>query len=317
MSLRVMVDHSPAYELVASIAAFAESVQSKASYRTLDLGADWPRSLRQALPPGVHLEIAAMAKSKPPVLLLDLLVWLCPDKQSICGFLKWLAALGTGEMYELLAPYLWRESRATLANLGELKERYHTLLRSWHEHYLSKAENSLWKALRHDARSSERLAAQTDPVQLVDIVTGGIWLGDDPELDMVVLAPQFHFRPRNIYQNYGNLAIILYPSDIPSRDDSPPQELMRVARALSDEGRLRLLRFLGSGAKSHSELVRFTGLTKGTVSYHMSLLRAAGLVRTHVGKPRDHDRYSLRRVSIVGLGKQFDDYVAGKDGGRG
>ena len=68
---------------------------------------------------------------------------------------------------------------------------------------------------------------------------------------------------------------------------------MRLTHALSDESRLRMLRFVADGPCTLTEVARFIGLSQPTVHHHLVQLRAAGLVRVHfaVSGP---SRYSLR-----------------------
>jgi DNA-binding transcriptional ArsR family regulator len=56
------------------------------------------------------------------------------------------------------------------------------------------------------------------------------------------------------------------------------RQFMDIARALGDESRIRLLMALGPGEVCVQHLVELLGLAPSTVSKHLSLLKAAGLV---------------------------------------
>ncbi len=56
------------------------------------------------------------------------------------------------------------------------------------------------------------------------------------------------------------------------------RQTARVARALGDETRLKLLRFIARGEVSCQELTRRVGLAQATVSHHLKVLSEAGLV---------------------------------------
>lgn len=56
------------------------------------------------------------------------------------------------------------------------------------------------------------------------------------------------------------------------------RQTARVARALGDETRLKLLRFIARGEVSCQELTRRIGLAQATVSHHLKVLSEAGLV---------------------------------------
>ncbi len=57
-----------------------------------------------------------------------------------------------------------------------------------------------------------------------------------------------------------------------------PRDTARVARALGDVTRLRLLRLVSHGEVSCRELTRRVGLAQATVSHHLKVLAEAGLV---------------------------------------
>jgi len=59
---------------------------------------------------------------------------------------------------------------------------------------------------------------------------------------------------------------------------SNASDTARVARALGDTTRLRLLRLIARGEVSCRELTRRIGLAQATVSHHLKVLSEAGLV---------------------------------------
>jgi DNA-binding transcriptional ArsR family regulator len=84
--------------------------------------------------------------------------------------------------------------------------------------------------------------------------------------------------------------------------------LRRLTHALSDESRLRMLRFLANGPATMTEVARFAGLSQPTVHHHLVQLRAAGLVRIHftLSSPT---RYSLRPHALDVLAQQLGAYL--------
>jgi len=97
-------------------------------------------------------------------------------------------------------------------------------------------------------------------------------------------------------------------------DSAPPTAVTGPARtersALSDESRLRILRFLASGSRDFTEIVRFSGLAKSTVHHHLVILRAAGLVRVLVRHSGDSaETYELRPYAIDTLGEQLRAFL--------
>ena len=59
---------------------------------------------------------------------------------------------------------------------------------------------------------------------------------------------------------------------------SSSRDTARVARALGDPTRLRLVRLIARGEVSCQELTRRIGLAQATVSHHLKVLAQAGLV---------------------------------------
>jgi len=56
------------------------------------------------------------------------------------------------------------------------------------------------------------------------------------------------------------------------------REFLTIAKALSDENRVRTLMFLRDGELCVCQLIEMLGLAPSTVSKHMALLHGAGLV---------------------------------------
>ena len=56
------------------------------------------------------------------------------------------------------------------------------------------------------------------------------------------------------------------------------RDFMAVTKALADENRVRVLMFLGDGELCVCQIIEMLGLAPSTVSRHMSVLGAAGLV---------------------------------------
>jgi len=79
---------------------------------------------------------------------------------------------------------------------------------------------------------------------------------DQQEPQTVLLVPQYHYRPWNLYALFAELKVYEYPVDaLPTAPEDPPPALLRLTRALADENRLRILRFLAGGRRSFTEVV--------------------------------------------------------------
>ncbi len=58
------------------------------------------------------------------------------------------------------------------------------------------------------------------------------------------------------------------------------RELRNFHKALADVNRLRMVQRMAAGAATVGELIEFTGLSQPLVSWHLTKLKAAGIVQT-------------------------------------
>lgn len=307
MSLQIEVDFAPAYELAGSLGVYVKQKMHK----QIDLGPAWAAQVRKGLSPALAAELDALrAEGAAAALGVMPLVWQCPAERDAAGFLGWLAGLSPGEVYERLAPY-WPSDAPPLPDLGALRDRHVRLLTDWNEQYFRHLDPAVLRGLAADAESRRAGAAQAPPAEVVAAATGGVILPDAGP-GRVVLVPQWHFRPWNLFESLKDVIIVQYPVDaLPPAPGAPPPGLLRLTRALADESRLRMLRFLAGGPRRFAELVQFAGLAKSTVHYHLVVLRAAGLVQVHFAGA-EADAYSLRSGAVAQLGDRLAAYLEGE-----
>jgi ArsR family transcriptional regulator, arsenate/arsenite/antimonite-responsive transcriptional repressor len=87
------------------------------------------------------------------------------------------------------------------------------------------------------------------------------------------------------------------------------RELKAIHKALADVNRLRIVRRLAEGSASVSELIDHVGLSQPLVSWHVSRLRAAGLIETQRNgretvcrlRPEAFEAFAARERSVLGL----------------
>ena len=72
-------------------------------------------------------------------------------------------------------------------------------------------------------------------------------------------------------------------------------EFLAIAKALSDENRVRALMFLGDGELCVCQIIEMLGLAPSTISEHMAVLHRAGLVES-----RKEGRWIYYRLAGVG-----------------
>ncbi len=302
---RVEVDWAEAYEIIASLRAYVATREHK----TLEIGEKWVKDVRARITPAFTAELAA-SKELPLVKKLEVLVWQCPSERDASSFVRWLADLSPGAVYELAAPYTSPDSMALLRDLGAQRDQLAHLLQAWDEQYFHAANKAILDGLAADAAAKRALLTVMAPDALAEAATGGVYLAPIADVDVVVLVPQYHYRPWNLYGMHGRVRINLYPADaLPPAPGEPPPDLLRLTRALADESRLRILRFLATDPRGFTDVVHDSGLAKSTVHHHLVALRAAGLVRVH-DDGNGPVTYSLRPRALQELGERLGSYLA-------
>lgn len=306
--LELAVDWAPAYELLMSFSSFVFSRM----HALLDLGPGWVREVRERLPHDLAAQLSrksVTANLKEHGDLLLLLVRVCPGERDARGYLDWLASLSPGDAYEALVQRLPEDGPGLPRDFGAWRDRSVELLKAWEAAYFCHFDAGILDGLAANAASISARAGSVPVQRLVEEVTNGILIEPSPGLRTLTLVPQYHHRPYNTDATEQSGLIILYPAEVgPRPADLPPAGLMRLTHALSDESRLRILRFLASGPCTLTEVARFAGLSQPTVHHHLVQLRAAGLVRVHfvISSP---SRYSLRPHALDQLSQQLGAYL--------
>ena len=130
----------------------------------------------------------------------------------------------------------------------------------------------------------------------------------------MVLIPSVVTRPLSVIDQQRDSLYVYYAvadEFINADPEAPPSWLVRTYKALSDERRLRILRRLSEEDTSLEELTEMLGLSKSTVHHHISILRAAGLIRIHVSTSKNSKKriYSLRDQALNDATGFLDSYL--------
>jgi hypothetical protein len=219
----------------------------------------------------------------------------------------------------LVAPhlsYLFRTSpKALRAHLTELLTR-------WYDEMMPQTRGSAedgapgraaWmEALHREAERMRGIAARTPAASVVHLATRGLDVPPQPGIHTVWIVPQIAYRPFTIVNHLPGGTVYYYP--LPE-DQLPGHAadalLVRAAtlyKALGDVQRLRLLRWLSAGPQSLAQLTDRLGATKSNVHHHLSLLRAAGLVRVAGGV------YTLDEAALDQVGTAWRAVLGGPEG---
>ncbi len=292
---------SPVLELMTSLQVYLD----RNLHKSIELGPNWARWVAKRL----GHEFKALAEETKDIYPLSLLFWHEAHGQDVEAFLDWLGALTPGEIYDLVAPDLPPDAPPMPKDLGARRDRFVALLRAWNDGYFRRFNKLVLAGLESDAEAKRAMLQRMKPEEVFEEATGGVVLLPSPDIKRVVLAPHYHARPWNLHDRLAWGPVYQYPADVvQAQADEPSSTLLRLTRALADESRLRILRYLSRGPRTFTEIAKFSELAKSTVHYHMMLLRAAGLVRVHVSYDGP-DRYSLRPGALDKLGGRLADFL--------
>lgn len=165
-------------------------------------------------------------------------------------------------------------------------------------------------ALEADAAEKREAAATQDPLDLIRSAIDSTYL---PGADVkgVVLIPAFVIRPFVYYFDHADQMLFLYPVAerfTGSIAGGPQDRLARLAAAMGDRGRLRILAALREREMSLKELGEALSLPRSTLRHHVEILRGAGLVRpTQIGS--GFSSYQLREEAATDLAELVEGFL--------
>lgn len=218
---------------------------------------------------------------------------------------RWLESLEDNDkLLAMLGPMLDKDPTAVVADLHATLAGVH---RSVGAEMLAEAIGPMQREVV--ARRQE-LEAGRHPGELVVEATNGYELSEDLPVDRVLLLPSYWFRPWLIINRTDDTEVLTSPvadEHLALPSAAPPPALVKLTKALGDEGRLRLLRRMGGGPITLADAMDELDLAKTTAHHHLSILRQAGLVVIR-GEGRD-SRYALRAHAPTAAARALEDYL--------
>jgi DNA-binding transcriptional ArsR family regulator len=183
-----------------------------------------------------------------------------------------------------------------------------SVLEAWGEAVFSPEEPSIIPILERDVEAKRELSKTLPLGDFIKTATNGVEFSPRSGVERIALVATYVNRPLVSYQEVGETLVIVYPvadESVAAETDAPPLRLVRLAKALADEKRLRILRALAEGEKGLMELADQFGVPKTTMHHHMIVLRSAGLVAVAVGSKR----YRLREETVPDLDELLSGYL--------
>ncbi|WP_342435709.1 ArsR family transcriptional regulator [Paenibacillus sp. FSL L8-0436] len=305
MSYELKIDVSPVYELLDSFMIYVTGKWIS----NLDIGPDWVRDLDGRIPPQ---QVSALKQAAEwPFTDYDVLYAWAYNRgpgSKVLQFLDELESSSLEERFGRLSPLF---PDFTIEECKRIRDSYAPLLRLWYDQYFRHVEQKILPLLIEDASEKKLLESKMDPGALIEYASGGVVVGDIPDLQTIVLLPTVHNRPINTYCFYNTLMIIQYPVDVPSEDeDEPPTVLLRLTKALSDPTRLRLLRYVANEPKTIWDMQSDLSQSSEMLMHHLLILRVAGLLRVHLGSEGEgNERFSIRADGASDLQMFLESYI--------
>jgi DNA-binding transcriptional ArsR family regulator len=206
------------------------------------------------------------------------------------------------------------ECERALAGILAMSDREVTdllvaLLRVWNERVFASHLARVGPVIEREAERLRGRSRELDVEDFLAEAANGADIVPAPGIDDIEVFPTWVLRPWDVFweQDDTMLVGVGVQDREPSADpDAPPDQLVRLAKALGDERRLRVLRRLLTRSSTLQELAEHLGTPKTTLLHHLVILRSAGIVR--VG-PTTQGRYSLRPGVARELHRLLDAYL--------
>jgi len=310
---RVRVETGSAFELIAQLAAFA-SGPARAS---LDSGKPWIREVRRLAgrdlsrraeanglslyaelapialetdpPHAVEQLIGRLQATPPDTLRYRLLGAAAPPNRAMVSDGAFDRAIGGEDaaLAEVMSAMgVTRTARATITRLvtappAETKAEVLDLVGAWATHVWPAFAAAEGAAIARDVEARRRRLDEDDPRASVREALGGVELHPGAWVAEVVLVPTVAMRPFVIPVDTETRVIYLCPVADEAFDadpSAPPRRLVKVAAAMGDPLRLRILRLLADEALTATELAQRLGVDRTSLHHHLGILRSAGLL---------------------------------------
>jgi DNA-binding transcriptional ArsR family regulator len=340
----VRIASGPAFELIAELAAFA-SGPARAS---LDSGKPWIREVRRLAGPGLsrraeanglslYAELAPIALGTPPPhdvtqllrrlrgfpaadLRYRLLGAAAPPNQAMVSagaFDRALAgdAAALAELHGAMG--VSRAATATITRLvteppEATKAGVIELVADWADRVYPAFADEARTIVARDAEARARRLATGDRRDAVLDALNGVELHPGPWVHEIVLVPTIAMRPYVVPVDTETGVIYLCPVADEAFDADPsvpPRRLVKVAAAMGDPLRLRILRLLVDEELGATELAERLAVDRTTLHHHLGILRSAGLLAINDDGAGGW-RYARRYDGVVDATQALVAYLA-------
>ena len=312
----VRIVSGPAFELAAELAAFT-SGPARAS---LESGKPWIRDVRRLAGPelirrvegwgfAVYGELASFAlETRAPYQPARLVARLrelpadvvrrrflgaesAPNRAMVSdgAFERGLAGdrAARAELRAILGPN--RSARQSIERLlttppDDVQSDVASIVETWASKVFPAFERDALDVIARDTMAKERQLSAGPARDVVRAALNGVDVAPPDWAKRLVVVPTVAMRPFVATVENGPIVIYLCSVDDGAFDNdpsAPPRRLVKVATALGDELRLRILHALADGELSASDIADLLGVDRTSLHHHLGILRSAGLVTIH------------------------------------
>lgn len=345
----VRIVSGAAFELAAELAAFT-SGPARAS---LESGKTWIREVRALAGPdlirraerwafGMYAELASFALETTaphdPLQLVEALRALPPDavRRRLLGaesaqnrsmvsdgaFERGLAgdAVARAELRVALGPN--RPARLGVDRLlttssEAVQAEFVDIVEEWASRVFPAFAPTALAVIGRDADAKRRQLDSLPAREVLRAATNGVDFEPPAGVTDIVIVPTLALRPFLAPVEFGTTEIFLCSVGDEAFDDdpgAPPRRLVKLAAALGDELRLRILHALADGELTASEIADRLGVERTSLHHHLGILRSAGLVTIRDDGVRGW-RFTRRADGVENVGAALTDYL-GSPGDR-
>ena len=192
-----------------------------------------------------------------------------------------------------------------------LRDEIHGIVSEWGARVSPAFAATSMAAIARDAAAREAELATRSGADVLLGATRGVTYTPQPWIRRIVIVPTVALRPYIVPTELRDtVAFICSVGDEAFDTDpaAPPHRLVKVAAALGDERRLRILHLLRRESLTASEIADRLGVDRTSLHHHLGILRSAGLLAI-----RDEGvvgwRYALRDDGVSQVGPELDAYL--------
>ena len=205
--------------------------------------------------------------------------------------------------------------RLLTSSAEEVQRQISAIVEAWSTRVYPRFADDARAVIARDVEAKQRLFASLPGREALLMATNGIDLDPTTWATDIIVIPTVALRPFIAPGEFGSTLIVLSSvADAAFEADAsaPPRHMVKMAAAIGDELRLRILRILANDELTASEIAGRLGVDRTSLHHHLGILRSAGLLTMHDAGSQGW-RYSRRDAGLEDVASALAAYL-GQDG---